>query len=1580
MLFNFLLLALAVLGSNGNEWLDASSCKNGGTPTNTTDCICFEYFTGSDCGTIKCLNQGYLSNPSDLNADRCICPVGYFGLFCESYQQAPAQTDLFLVKTPDLIIFLNTRVQTLYNTFQFYKNAVLADPAISRGLNGNYSKYFLYEFDNEDPSRTKSLNFDNRNGFLTEFNRSDLTLRSTLTKCSPEPLFKTLLPWIKDNKFSQQTINIFTQLPSTTENFEELENLAIAFNLQFNIYFQYTDVLCHSDKTYDTLFPFELLAQRTGGFYWPFYQFDDSANMVTDLVRSTFNLQLLGYQAYADGNCPTSLSATFNHALGPVDIYTLVKSASSAVSINSSLSPPISTTAAATGTTFISLFPPFPQGTVTVTGATGACSIEILGIKRNPLEIEYLGIKAYLSFTDSIDADSSYFAMKSGVRQYIRLHLENIVSPLFGLTPLSAELSSDCKTNISTNSLSKSPSSTFDYISSASTNCLDQYGTCMSTKHWLTVTFSIQQVQNTFTVIRHIPIKCLSSNDNEVPTTEAPATTQPMTSVNPVTTVAAEITTSSAEQQTTTQDSTTETPTTEAPTTSEVITTEAATTVAQETTEAASTVPSTPFACPNDANLPAMIIGYSMQYDAPTVRAFLSSPLVFNSSTADPNYGHYVIFTTDSDSDIYDNNHANRETFSDFQTLVTSYSAAYQQGDPNRPTNVISILKQLLSDPLIKDRSAIFLLIGKTEVVGDENDKIEIMQLATSKQIRVNFYIDKALYQSTADPEIFKFYEQVSAISNGHFIIADVNKSTPGGFYVPQKIFSLLFFDSFPHKLAMSKTVSIKGADDLGTLDLSGQTGDRDFFITAAYSPYTNDVNSVYLMVIFTNKNGGQSPGPFSFVCQPETCENNPTPPPWATCSYGNVGCGAMLSIPAGVEYDITIINTIYNENSTLTYRLWEHWQDNEEYKIKNEYMDVRSQYQSSLSGPIYEIAAVPKVALSQFAVEKIDKLEVEFYDCDGKYVYTYDHYNYASVISNDSICGTTFMVNPFICNFEQTCSLERDILQGFYTTKYKIRTTDNTVLQYSTNFWCKKNEIPMSCPNADPTAVGLTSTVPSTDDVCQCLTRDAPHLRGPVCTVSDCSKNGYLQYDSSEEDFVCQCKDGYNGTYCEIGICSNTASRTAKDVNYRTFTIAIVHSNRDEFNNIVTELQNANFGNLNNIWQFNVFTVCNGNTKTRYFGTSKDTFTNILAGFKSNFDADLLSYCGSDQGINFTSVVKYGLNSFGKEVRGVFWIATHNSDIVEVDSLMDFYHVVQGYRQEIFLTAVLNVGGTTDLSSFNTTLEAVRVTGGERIDFGSYAGSTYAKYIENIVLSKTSLNYYDLITDSITNVEIPIEESAYLTISNGGYTDGVTVTPNCVAQPTVGKAFVYLCSTPGPVTVTANIQDGASLVTVRVLNGYTPAWVFINETNQDNLEAMPVLNTYPSIAFDFEDNNVIPHDTTPYSIARQAERVNCAFKYTSTFQLPVTSTGYDNFEITIEGQDYKKIIPYVITETLENRCKNGNVTIGDAKCTCPEKWSGADCSRPICEYGSLNIMQNACYCDLTHGGQTCSAPQLMGY
>lgn len=69
------------------------------------------------------------------------------------------------------------------------------------------------------------------NDFVNKFNSTDLT-KPYNAPCNSQPMYGALLQWIQDNKFTQQTINIFTQLPSTDDNFIELENIAMAFKIQ----------------------------------------------------------------------------------------------------------------------------------------------------------------------------------------------------------------------------------------------------------------------------------------------------------------------------------------------------------------------------------------------------------------------------------------------------------------------------------------------------------------------------------------------------------------------------------------------------------------------------------------------------------------------------------------------------------------------------------------------------------------------------------------------------------------------------------------------------------------------------------------------------------------------------------------------------------------------------------------------------------------------------------------------------------------------------------------------------------------------------------------------------------------------------------------------------------------------------------------------------------------------------------------------------------------------------------------------------------------------------------------------------
>ena len=105
----------------------------------------------------------------------------------------------------------------------------------------------------------------------------------------------------------------------------------------------------------------------------------------------------------------------------------------------------------------------------------------------------------------------------------------------------------------------------------------------------------------------------------------------------------------------------------------------------------------------------------------------------------------------------------------------------------------------------------------------------------------------------------------------------------------------------------------------------------------------------------------------------------------------------------------------------------------------------------------------------------------------------------------------------------------------------------------------------------------------------------------------------------------------------------------------------------------------------------------------------------------------NLVQNCGTD--FNLTTLVDYGLKPIGREVRGLFWLATHDSDAIYFDfpdnetDLNIFYTTIQGFKQELFVSAV--VPPTATGVSYNKVIDAVRVTGGDRVDIQSYQDSS---------------------------------------------------------------------------------------------------------------------------------------------------------------------------------------------------------------------------------------------------------------
>ena len=75
-----------------------------------------------------------------------------------------------------------------------------------------------------------------------------------------------------------------------------------------------------------------------------------------------------------------------------------------------------------------------------------------------------------------------------------------------------------------------------------------------------------------------------------------------------------------------------------------------------------------------------------------------------------------------------------------------------------------------------------------------------------------------------------------------------------------------------------------------------------------------------------------------------------------------------------------------------------------------------------------------------------------------------------------------------------------------------------------------------------------------------------------------------------------------------------------------------------------------------------------------------------------------------------------------------------------------------------------------------------------------------------------------------------------------------------------------------------------------------------------------------PTLAFSVDEVDKV-HDKTPGGFCRQAKHPDCNFEYTSTFQMPLKTAGYNQFVLEVTDPDtnkkYTKIIPFVVTESL---------------------------------------------------------------
>uniref|UniRef100_A0A7E4W7V1 EGF-like domain-containing protein n=1 Tax=Panagrellus redivivus TaxID=6233 RepID=A0A7E4W7V1_PANRE len=1479
-------------------------------------CFFFALSSGADVDR-TCINNGYEADGA------CVCPVGYYGQYCEAFTETYRPEKLFNNQDPKLIVVVNTQFD-IFHALNVFRDGILADLALQ---NGYYKEYYFYGFNNEDAANPPKAPLVSKQAFITAL--QNLTAE-TGTDCSEEAnLFPQVLKFLTSNKLSETVINIFTQLPAGNTNLTDLQETALAFNVQINVFFAYSPVFCLDSASVDVE-TLRSLAERTGGIFVPYS--NDNRAYVGDLAGLSSSLQLINYDANRHGNSGQVVEFTTRH---PVCYAFLSSTDGKAfLSVTSGQAITRGTYNLPDDKTVLYLFIPIGNAPVNLTvNSTAAWSLQIVA-KGNLDGLTPSGIRAYTTFTDSKDVDTTYNYLKNGISAYARLHLEHLKSNTEVISLGSvAVLDEDSNGTASFYEVDSRVSSTFEYVTKGTVYCTAKTsGDTVLTKHWLRLSYSI----GGFNQLAYVPFKCLvdtagigrgtDTAEFAITTSKEASSTEAFTDLSP---------SSTTEEVDTT---TTEITTTNAPTTTEI--------------------PTTPVPPPERGSLPSIVIGFSYYYSVEQRAALLRGPALLNKELAETYYSNFLVTPLD---ETYNYDDTVKRTSSYDQFIENVQSLSWNNNDYSTSISFYETVTKILNDEHVNPRSFVTLLV-KPEVAESSDHAypyLKLLQLATSKQVRIVIvvdisYLSPSYVETLLTSEAIDFYNKLTSVTDGHLIYTQIDVPNPkDGTVSLEDIFAELHTNAFSKKLVLSHIADYSSATvfQCGQVDLRGLSNTRNFTLTASYTkqPTTPGFTNI---VSFTNVNTLKT-----YVATVDfTYRNFNSNLIWANLKLLNDAV-----IEADALYNVSIRSLIQNiDGSTIVYRLWQELTEEDFGSVSVQYKDLDF---NPVDGPDERNSAISQITIHNSA--PVSNVIVDFYDANGENVNTLDNYHIAERSSEN-----VFDVSPFVCSGNQNSNVNSVNLTGFYTAKYTVNLVNNLTWVQHVHFWC-------AAKGREDCKHGTTES-----GECNCLTHDAPHTRGPYCNIPECSNNGHVIYNHDTSNFTCECKEGYIGDYCEVGVCDESSltysSSLAND--YATATFGFVYSNRvqlnaflDELSNLLTSISTP----VQKVKHFNFYLSCDGqNFTTIYFGTSKDALVTAIGSVKNNAVADS---CDSLTDVDITDAVKYGLQSVSKDVRGLIWIAAGNGVPYIGDLEETYYPLVQGFRQEIYLTVE---NAIADEDVYNNVTNAMRVNGGELLFIQIKNTGIIKDYLSLILPQPTSLNAYAY-NENLTDVAMESNSLVTLTTFNGSFGELSTVnefesTPCSLIFNQSLNTKVYKCDSTAVISIKAAINLAVS---IRVLGGYSPVWTLLSETKQDALESLPVLNSYPTVAFTVENTTEVYNisDVTSDGFTRFTKRESpCNFLYTSTYQNPVTRIGYHNFEFEIRTNDdtvFTKVIPYVVTSSLNGRCKNGATeNDNDARCICKSNWNGPDCSRPICQCsGILNVFQNACNCPVNLGGPTCA-------
>lgn len=380
---------------------------------------------------------------------------------------------------------------------------------------------------------------------------------------------------------------------------------------------------------------------------------------------------------------------------------------------------------------------------------------------------------------------------------YIRLHVENIKvddNRIYEVTRVTYDNEINDGNFYSVNKRN----ATFEYISERQIDCSAYElgpNLLIITRHWLHVEFTTTLSDGrVFTEMRYVPIKCFG----EIPSIPSPPTTLPLDETTVDATTVQPITTIFTTAQTPTPANTIasdEVPTgTEFPTTTiaEVITTtngvagptESLTTIvtiAEEitTNPFLQTTETAGIDCTDtEIQRPSLVIAVSSKYSIQDRNSFLTGVSGLDPGFAEKNYDKFLVTLFDNDGFDYSNASVGTN-YTAFQARVMQL--AYDTHDPlSDNSNVLDVLLAIVKDSNVNPNSAISIMVANLTIDTDaENKKIEIIQRATTKQLKINVIMEFSYFQFARDSpgssRDIIFYEQLAAVTDGHLLLTQPN-------------------------------------------------------------------------------------------------------------------------------------------------------------------------------------------------------------------------------------------------------------------------------------------------------------------------------------------------------------------------------------------------------------------------------------------------------------------------------------------------------------------------------------------------------------------------------------------------------------------------------------------------------------------------------------------------------------------------------------------------------------------------------------------------------------------------------------